>query len=219
MSVGSNLLRYQKDQLFVCPDVETTGLNLIHTLPFQIGYATFTLEKNLTKESRYIWWPELRMSADAARITRFDYNFYKERAEDPKKVLEEFEDILYSESYKCVSQNWLGYDSMIINSWRRALGLKPRYDYLYQPFKVYDTLCLSRAIKKGLKPDTSSSNAFLAWQYKMQSIHQKGLKCSLGAMGKELGVEFNEGGLHEALTDVLLNVEVFRKQVWQMELV
>jgi hypothetical protein len=38
-------------------------------------------------------------------------------------------------------------------------------------------------------------------------------------MGKELGVEFDAGNLHEALSDVLLNVEVFRKQIWQLELV
>jgi DNA polymerase III epsilon subunit-like protein len=219
MSIGENLLRYKKDQLFLCADCETTGLNLIHTLPWQIGYITFTLDKNISETNRYIWWPNLKVSIDAARTTRFNLEDYKNKAEDPKKILEEFEDILYSESYKCVSQNWLGYDSMIINSWRRALNLKPRYDYLYQPFKVYDTLCISRAIKKQLKPDTSCSNAFLAWQYKMQSIHQKGLKCSLGVIGKELGVPFDEKSLHNALSDVTLNVEIFRKQVWMMELI
>jgi DNA polymerase III epsilon subunit-like protein len=198
---------------------ETTGLNLIHTLPWQLGYVTFTLNENLTEVNRYIWWPSLRVSADAARITRFNYQEYKDKAEDPAKVLEEFEDILYSESYKCISQNWLGYDSMIINSWRRALNLPIRYDYLYQPFKVYDTLCLSRAIKKGIKPDIGSSNAFLAWQYKMSSLREKGLKCSLGAIGKELQVEFDEAGLHDALKDVRLNREVFRKQIWSMELI
>jgi DNA polymerase III epsilon subunit-like protein len=219
MSIGTELLRYNNQQKFICPDCETTGLNLLYALPWQVGYVTFDLKNNLTKENRYIWWPDLKVSADAARITRFDYGYYKDKAEDPVKVLEELEDVLYSESYKVVSQNWLGYDSMIINSWRRALKLKPRYDYLYQPFKVYDTLAISRAIKKGIKPDTSSSNAFLSWQYKMQSIHQKGLKCSLGAIGKELGVVFDENSLHDALSDVLLNVEVFRKQVWNMELI
>jgi DNA polymerase III epsilon subunit-like protein len=217
--IGSNLLRYDKEQKYICGDVETTGLNLIYALPWQLGYTTFTLDNNLTEANRYIWWPNLKVSADAQRITRFNPQEYKEKAEDPTKVLEEFEDILYSESYKCVSQNWLGYDSMIINVWRRALGKKPYYDYLYQHFKVYDTLSLSRSIRKGIKPDTSSSNAFLAWQYKMQSIHEKNLKCSLGAIGKELGVQFDEAGLHDALKDVRLNREVFRKQVWSIELI
>jgi DNA polymerase III epsilon subunit-like protein len=217
--IGSNFLRYNNNQLFVLPDSETTGLNLLYSLPWQLGYCIFSLKENISEKKRYIWWPNLRVSSDAARITRFNYKTYKENAEDPRKVLEEFEDILYSASYKCVSHNWLGYDSMIINSWRRELGLSIRYDYLYQPYKVYDTLCIARAIKKGIRPDTSSSDSFLAWQYKMSSLREKGLGCSLGAIGKEYGIKFDESKLHDSLKDIHLNREVFRKQVWEVELI
>jgi DNA polymerase III epsilon subunit-like protein len=219
MSIGTELLRYQKNQLFVDADLETEGLNCIYSRPWQIGYVKFTLDKNIEVVNRYIRWDNLKVSAKAAAITKFDINDYNNKAEDPKKVYEEFEDIVNSKSYKLVNQNWLGYDFMIENVWRRNIGLKPRNTYLYdQPYKVYDTLALSRAIKKQVKPDTSSSDAFLAWQYKMLSIRER-LRCGLGAIGKELGINFDESALHNAQNDTLLNAEVFRKQVWALELI
>lgn len=219
MSIGSNLLRYSDKQKFVCADFETTGLVLHDSTPWQLAYDTFTLKDNLSSKNRYIWWSDLQVSKQAAIVTGFNYDTYKEKAEDPIKILEEFEDILYSKEYKVISQNWLGYDSMILNVMRRKLGKKEYYDYLYQPYKAYDTLALSKAIKKSITPDISSSNAFLAWQYKMLSLVEKGLKCSLGAMGKELQINFDEKGLHNAANDVMLNIEVFRKQVWSLELI
>jgi len=117
-----------------------------------------------------------------------------------------------------LNQNWIGYDNQIYNVWRQGCGLRPYNDYLYEDFKVYDTLAVSRSIKKGIKPDTSSGKNFLAWQYRMLSIREK-LKCSLGAIGKELQIEVDDNQLHDALVDVRLCRQVFRKQVWAVELV
>lgn len=214
--IGAELIRYNKEQLYCCGDVETTGLNISYSLPWQLSYLTFTLDKDIQQRTQYIWWKDLKVGKQAALITRFDYNHYKENAEDPIRVLEEFEDTLYSKDYNIVSQNWLGYDSMIINVWRKQLGLKPRYDYMLG--RVYDTIALSKAIKLGLKPDISSDKAFLAWQFRMLGIVKKGLKTSLGVMGKELNVTFAETGLHDAKNDVLLNAGIFRKQVWMLEI-
>jgi DNA polymerase III epsilon subunit-like protein len=218
MSIGSNLLRFQKNQEFSADDLETEGLNGIYSRPWQWGHVEFTIDRNIKDFSRYIWWPNLNVSKDAARITRFNYQDYKDKAEDPEKLLEEFEDIFYSKSKKVVNQNLIGFDGLILNNWRRALGKKPYWGWLYEPYKVYDTLALSRAFKKGLVPDTSSPEAFLIFQFKMLSIRER-LKCSLGAIGKELKIEFNEDGLHNAADDTLLVREVFRKQIYHFELI
>jgi len=218
MSIGSQLLRYQKNQKFACFDLETEGLNGVYSRPWQLGMTQFTQNEELGETDRYIWWPNLKVSKRAAEVTRFNYNVYKERAEDPKKVLSDLEDVIYSKEYKILNQNLIGYDTQILNVWRRSLGMKPYHDFLYEEFKVYDTLAISRSIKKGIPPDTSSTLAFLSWQYKMLSIREK-LKCSLGAIGKELGVEFNSEFLHDALRDVRLCKEVFKKQIWTIELI
>jgi DNA polymerase III epsilon subunit-like protein len=218
MSIGENLLRFKKNQEFACFDLETESLNGVFSRPWQLGMVTFTQDKDLRETNRYIWWPDLKVSKRAAEVTRFNYQDYKNKAEDPKKVLEELEDTIYSKNHKVLNQNLLGFDCQVIAAWRRALGMEPYYDFIYEDFKVYDTLALSRATKKGVAPDTSSSIAFLSWQYKLLSLREK-LKCSLGAVSKEMGLVFDPNTLHDALFDVRLCKEVFKKQIWTMELV
>ena len=218
MSIGENLLRFNRVQKFACFDLETEGLNGVFSRPWQLGMVLFNQSQDLSEMNRYIWWPDLKVGKRAAEITRFNYQAYKDRAEDPKKVLEELEDIIYSKEYKLVNQNLLGFDIQILGAWRRALGMEPYYNFIYEDFKAYDTLAFSRAIKKGIPPDTSSSIAFLGWQYKILSLREK-LKCSLGAVSKEMGLIFDPNTLHDALFDVRVCKEVFKKQIWSMELV
>lgn len=221
MSLGENLLRYNKKQVYDSLDAETESLNLVFSRPWQVGRVSFTLNDNFDHLdlNKYIWWKDLKVSRDAARITRFNYQEYKERAEDPVKVLEEVEDRLHSKDIKLVNQNLIGFDSMVLNAWRRALGKKQIYSWMHEPFKCYDTLAISRAIKKGEKPDTSSPENFLAWQIRMLSIKREKLKCGLGTIAKELGAIVDDNKLHDALYDVIQVREVFRKQIWQMELI
>lgn len=217
--VGANLLRYDKDQKWCCFDSETSSLNLQFTLPFQVAFVTFTLDKILEKHNYYVWWDDFTISKKAAFITRFNEQEYRAKARPAKEILDIVESYLYNPEYKIAAQNFLGYDSMIINAWRRKLGLKPTYEYLYNtPFKVYDTIALSKAVKKGIKPDLSSSNNFLAWQYRMLEYKEKGLKTSLGTVAKEENIAVNEENLHEALTDVIVNVEIHKKRLWQIEI-
>jgi len=219
MSIGSELLRFNYKQVFCCGDFETTSVNLQFTLPWQIALYNFNLNGVISTQNRYIWWADLNMSADAARITNFNYQHYKDHAEDPIKVLKEIEDVIYDPSVKIVNQNYLGFDAMVLNIWRRKLGLKTYYDYIHQPYKIYDTLALTRAIKLGITPDTSSSLAFLNSQFKLLSIRKKGLKAGLGSISKELGVVVDESKLHDAMYDTWLVSEVFKKQIYKLELI
>jgi len=218
--LDTNLLRFNKDQKFLLPDFETNNLNLFSTKPWQLSFITFDLNNNYEEHDYIIKWDDFKMSAGAAAVTGFNFVDYKNRGQDPKKILDIFESYLFDKQYRIVFHNGLGFDSMVYNVWRRELGLKPTYDYLYdREFACYDTLSLSKAFKKGYKPDLSNSNAFLAWQYKMLSIRlERGNKTNLGAMGKEFGIKFDEKDLHNALFDIRLNREVFRKLIWNMDI-
>lgn len=211
--IGANLLKYNYTQKYNLFDVETGGLNLISSIPTQVSWMIFSLKEQFELHDHYIYWPksELPMSKGAAAVTRFNYDIYKERAEDPKKILEKFEDYLYSRDYKIVGHNILGYDTMIINAWRRKLGLKPRYDYILG--RTYDTLALSKAMKLDIKPDLTSDEAFLAWQYKILGIIKRGLRTSISNMLKEFNIQFNENELHNAGVDIIKNAEIFKKLI------
>jgi hypothetical protein len=80
-------------------------------------------------------------------------------------------------------------------------------------------LALARGLKSGIKPDTSTSNNFRAWQYRM--LDNRDVKgCSLGNTAKELAVKLDESKLHDALYDVQVNMEIFTKGfIWSMELI
>lgn len=218
--LGENLLRYKTDQKFLIFDGETEGLNLRFSRPWQWSFAIFDA-KNIYEEHDYlIKWDGLQVSAGAAAVTGFNMIRYKNEAKDPKEVLEKFEPYLLNPEYRKVFHNGLGFDSMIHNVWRRKLGLKPTYDWLYnQEFACYDTLALSKAYRLGITPDISSSSNFLAWQYKMLSKRlERGVKTNLAAMGREFELDFDEKNLHNAKFDIRLNIEVFRQLIWKLEI-
>ena len=216
--LDSNLLRFNEKQKFLIYDIESEGLNLQTTRPWQVSFITFDLKNNYEEHDYFIKWDNLKLSAGAAIATGFNPILYKNKARDPKEILDIFESYLNDKQYRIVFHNGLGFDTMVYNVWRRELELKTTYDFLYdREFACYDTLALSKAYKKGFKPDISNSKAFLAWQYRMLSIRlERGNKTTLGAMGKEFGVKFNESDLHNALFDIRLNREVFRQLIWKL---
>jgi DNA polymerase III epsilon subunit-like protein len=218
MSIGMDLLRYQRNQEYITIDTETSGLNCAYSLPFQVSFSVWTLDGQKEFHDYFVWWENLCMSQGAAAITKFNYDEYKSKARGPKEILDIVESYIYNPKYKIAAHNYLGYDQMIIGAWRRALGLKADYSYIYQPFKVYDTVALSKAYKKGIKLDMSSSNNFLAHQFRLLDYVEKGLKTSLSTMTKELSIETDVSRLHTANYDIELNAKVFQKLIWQMEI-
>ncbi len=209
--IGAELLRYQKDQKYFILDTETSGLNLGFAVPFQVSYAVFTIDKILEEHNEYIWWDDLRMSEGAAKVTRFDYARYKSLAKDPTEVLERFDSYLYRPDMIPLGHNLYGYDSMIHAVWRRKVGLPEDYSYLS---RALDTVALSKAYKKGIKPDRENMTP---WTYRLMGLVEKGLKTNLAQMGRDLGIEFRAEDLHDSRADVRLNIEIFRQLLWKVE--
>lgn len=210
--IGSDLLRYQVDQQYVIFDKETTGLNLFYDLPWQCSFIVCTLDRIIETHDYYIKWGDLKISKGAAAVTGFNMDEYKRLARDPKEVLDIFENAIHPTDRIPLGHNIIGYDTMIHQNWRRRLGLSADYSYLSRSL---DTNALSKAFKKGIKPERSN---LLAFQYKMLNYYERGLKSSLSAMAKEFGITFNEYDLHKGHKDIELNWQVWRKLVWQIEI-
>jgi DNA polymerase III epsilon subunit-like protein len=208
----AELLRFRNRQKYIIWDTETEGLNLVKTRPWQIAWITAEGKNITSKNDRFIRWDDLNVSDGAAKITGFSRQDYDRRAEDPRKVFEDFAKILYDPSYLIVGQNLLGFDVYMLNVWMKEMGLKTDYSYID---RVIDTKSLATAIFKNILPDREN---FTSWQYKLLNHKEKGLKTSQATLLKHYGIAHNSAFLHSALYDVETNFQIFLKQIYDIEI-
>ncbi len=210
----NQLLRFNKEQLYCGFDFETKRLNLLRdNEPWQIGYYIAQGDKVEKVISKYIRWPNLDISDDAARITRFNRFEYETKAEDSLEVFEEFNSYLSDKDYIVVFQNGLNFDAYVLNQWRAALGLGKDFSYLD---RTIDTNSLARLVKLGIK--SVDRKEWYPEFLKMANFAQKGMKTSLKAMAKEFSIEIDENLLHEAKTDIILMQKIFQKLINLIEI-
>lgn len=210
-----SLLRFQKNKNYLVFDYETCNLNLTaNNKPWQLAFLV--IENNKIVESKDYWlkWDELHVSPEAAKITGFTEAKYKKKATCPKAALDHLEKYLYDDSYLKVGHNLLGFDVYMHNLHRKLVDSTAQADYSYTEHLV-DTLCLAKALKKRIKLDKDDD--FLAWQYRLNHLIERGLSCNLKQCCKDFDVDFDEKMLHDALYDINVNFEVFKKMIWEIE--
>lgn len=209
--IGSDLLRYKDTQKFVLVDFETTSLNLRFARIWQCSFIVFTLREIIKEFDAYLWWDNLRMSEGAAKVTGFNEAIYKESAQDPRLVLNTLNQYVLNPEYIVVFHNGFGFDSMVYKALCQELGLPFDLSFLQ---RSYDTLALSKMYRKGIKFDRSCP-------YECQ-MRAHGMiikeKTNLAAMATEFQIPFDRTKLHNSLYDCNINVEVFKKLVWALEI-
>ena len=210
-NMKNELLRFQRYQKYVTMDFETEGLNLVKTRPWQIAWMTSEGKNIISKNNRFIYWNDLKVSDGAARITGFSKFEYEKKAEDPKKVFEDFKKILYDPEYLIIGQNLLGFDVYMLNVWMKEMGLKSDYSYID---RVIDTKSLATAIFKNILPDR---NNFTSWQYKLLNHKEKGLKTSQSTLLKHYAIDHDSNKLHDGMYDVEMCFQIFLKQIYDIE--
>lgn len=214
MSIGASLLRFSEQKL-VFFDFESQRLNLrADNLPFELAFTETVKNKVIRSHQYYLRWPNYKMSPDAARITKFN-PYWVESGHDPEFVLGAWEGYAMNKDVLLVGHSIIGFDIYLWNLWRKALGRPVTWDFLP---RIIDTNVLARAYKMGWKPDKSSPEAFLAWQFKVNNSPMKGVKTNLTLMSKELGIEIDETKTHSAEYDLFINVQVYWKLVNLMEI-
>lgn len=208
------MLRFNKKQKYICFDFETCDLNLmsLNNKPWQLSYIIAEGPKIIKEKDCYIKWSDLKLSEEARKITRFDDEKYSRLAQDPLKVLKDFESYLYNEDYIIIGQNLLGFDVYIHNIYRKLLGFETDFSYIN---RIYDTNCVAKAIKKEIKPVKNGS--FIYWQYKLNDYRERNMRTSIKAQLKQYKIDFDENKLHDSLYDVQMNFKIFQKQIWQID--
>lgn len=208
----SNLLRFNKKQKYMVFDFETENLALCLARPFQLSWVVYENNQITQKEDHMLYWKDLNVSADAARITRFDYNLWKEKAKDPLQVLKNFENYLYNPEYLILGANLFGYDVYVHNTLRRILGLKSDFSYLN---RVLDIQCIQKGIYMGLKTVPENRTA---WQYQMYHYVKKDVKTSVKHLCGLYDIPYDENKAHDAMIDNLYCLEIFKKQILTIDI-
>ena len=209
----NNLLRFNKNQKWLVWDMETEGLNLFNSRPWQLSYLLCQGDQILEKHDRFLWWPDLNISEGAKFVTRFNYEEYKKKAEEPKIVLEHFDKYLYNEKILNTGANIIGYDIEVHGNTRRILGKEKDFSYLS---RLYDVQCLEKAIL--LEYTTSQESDPAIFNYKLYHFIKKGMKTSVSALCKKYDIPYDTEKAHDGLVDVGYIFQILRKQLVQINL-
>lgn len=201
--------KYDNNQKYLIFDGETFHLNLkSDNFAWQWSYLTCQGNNVLAKHDKFLLWENVdkQISEDAARITRFDFNSYLSKAEDPLKIINEFDKFLYNPEYIILFHNGIGFDIYIHNIMRKELGLETNYSYLD---RCIDTKSLSMMYKLGLK--TVDTKNLYEQMLKFNNYIQKGIKTSLGVMCKEFDIEYDTTKNHSGDYDCEVNFQMWNK--------
>ena len=201
------------NQKYVTFDVETTGLNLYSSLPWQVSWQVHHGTKLIQSFDEYVDWPDLKLSDFIIKLTGFSWSKYNSKKRPPLEVLEKLEKFLYDPEYIVIGQNLIGYDIYLISTLQRLCGKTPDYSYLK---RIYDTQPLGKAFREGLEKPKNQN--FLSWQFKIKNDKSLKAKSSQLVQLKSLGIPFEESRLHDSLYDVEMTFKIFQELKKKMNL-
>ena len=211
--MDQHLLRFDKDKTYVFIDCETENLclNRCHNLPWQISMIKIKGEKKIAEKDFYIKWDsKLKISKEAARITRYSQTKMNKLGVKPEEVFPTIQDWLDNCDY-IAGHNVLGFDFYLLKHLYALMGQK----HTHLAPKMIDTHCLARGVKFGSR--MAPNESLLAFQYRMLHTKKRGVKTNLAALGKEFEIKHNPDKLHDALVDLELNIKVWNKLKWMIE--
>jgi DNA polymerase III epsilon subunit-like protein len=208
--VMNTLLRQNINQKFVVFDTETEGLSLTDSRPWQLSWIVCKGDQVLEEHDEFIFYDDLNVSEDAARITGFDKNKYLSKAKPPLEVWKRFAEYAYDTNNILVGQNILGYDIYILNTMMRGIGIQNDWRFMN---RMLDTRALATSLFKQIKP----SGDLLSWQMKLMNYREKGLKTSQAFLLKHFEIDHDPSKLHDALYDIQMNYKIFRKLIMQVD--
>ena len=222
VKMDNHLIRFQEKK-FLFIDFETFNLALHDSLnlPWQVAAIYIEAEDNgngkivnkeICRHDIYLKWDtDLKISKEAKRITGYSETNFRQKCIPEEEGFKTIYDLVESCDY-IVGHNVLGFDIFLLRNWYKKHG-KP---YKHLTSKVLDTLSIARSINLGYQYK-SSECSMLEFQMKMLGIRKKGMRTSLGALGKSHDIKHDYAKLHDALVDLELNLKVWDKLKYQID--
>ena len=212
-----DLLRYDKNKTYCFFDLETFNLNLNfnHNRPWQFGVVMVKGDSIIESKDIIINWTkecDLKISDEAARITRYNHQKVLDKGITPKEAWTIAESMLNKADF-IAGHNIINFDMYLIRGYA---------EYLNRPWKhligkMIDTRSLIQGYKLGT-PFNKERDNLIEYQYKMSNKVVRGVKTSLTTVAKEYNIEHNYDNLHDAICDLELNVKVWNKLKYQIEI-
>lgn len=197
--------KLKHDQKYIVFDVETEGLNLYYSRPWQVSWVLGEGNKVVEEQDRFIKYSDLELSDMIKKMTGYNQRTYDSKKESVRAVYDDLAKYLYDPEYIIIGQNLLGFDVYMVAVMQRMLGIEPDFSYID---RIYDTRALGKAYRENL--DKPSGN-FLSWQYKIINDRSLKSKVSQGVLLKHLDIDHDPKMLHNALYDVKMCFQVFCK--------
>jgi DNA polymerase III alpha subunit (gram-positive type) len=209
-----NLLRFCNDKVFTFIDFETCNLCLSfnNNRPWQVAMLKVKGSSVIDRKNFYVKWSDdIKISSEAAKITRFSQKTMDEKGLSPDNVFPTMRDWLENCDY-IIGHNLLCFDIYFIKDWYGLMG----FDYRHLVKKVIDTLSLAKGIKFDMPYRPPES--LIEYQYRMSSQIRKGIKTNLESLGHFFDISHDYDNLHNAIVDLELNLKVWDKMKWKIEI-
>lgn len=214
-----DLVRFNKKIKILFIDFETSNLclNYRFNLPWQMALIKTVggeICKNSGLDILINWGEDFKFSKGARQMA---HSYSDERMlKEGIKPIDAF-NILSEHLKECdaiAGHNILGFDIYLIKAIYEKMGRK--FPDILSKKQVFDTLAIAKGINNGIP--YQKSEHFMFYQYKMLNHIVKGSKNSLSKVAQNLSIEFDESKLHDALYDLNINVQVWNKLKYQIEI-
>ncbi len=206
--MDNDFFKKSNGKKLVFMDLETfnVNLNFYNNRPWQVGMIRVVENKIQDRFDEMVKWDcGLKISDEAARITRFDQKKFNKLAKPESEKFTTGYEWLADCDY-IVGHNILGFDMYLIREWCKIYD-KP-YDHLFE--KSVDTLAIGRGIRSEYYFKKEEED-FFDYQYRLLSYRSKGIRTSLSELGKYYNINHNYETLHDAINDLELNLKVWNK--------
>jgi DNA polymerase III epsilon subunit-like protein len=215
--MDGNLLRFRKGVKYAFIDCETYNLclNFRQNRPWQIGVLEVVDETIVSAHDIWVLWPDaphLKVGKEAAFITRYSEEEHLKKGILPEEAFYKFWPILEEADY-IIWHNGLKFDIYLLKGFAERMGA----DWKWLATKCLDTKALAQGIKMNI-PYNSEKEPFFEYQYKMANSFARGIKTRLEILGKEYGIDHDYDKLHDAIVDLELNLKVWNKIKYQVEI-
>jgi hypothetical protein len=213
-----NLVRFDKKIKILFIDFETANLCLSSkfNLPWQMALLKTTggVAENSGESILINWGDEFKFSKGALEMAHsYCKNKMQSEGLKPIEAFKILSDAL-SETEAIAGHNILGFDIYMIKCLYEKMGrMLPN---ILGKKKIFDTLALAKGHFNNI-PIQKNENP-VSYQYKMINNIIKGSKTSLSKVAESFGIEYNQGLLHDALYDLDLNLKVWNKLKYQIDI-